>query len=148
MRVKYNGISIFLFGLFTLLSFAYFYTFVVLNDGGIYILQKATNIHDHTVYVNNMKLVALGESLMEFANDKGIASIYLILSYAFPFLANEDMELMAFLFNTIIMLLCYVVYSKITDRLGLGILGRLSFFINNRFLYFTQFINKDILKIL
>jgi hypothetical protein len=112
------------------------------------VLQRATNIHDHLVYLKNIELVRSGESIIEFANDKGIASIYLLMSNIFPFLANEDMELMAFLFNIVTLIFCYLLYSKISDQLGLGIYGRLSFFVNLSFLYFSMLINKDMLTIL
>jgi len=146
VKIKFSLVGLLCLPIFVLCSYLYgqgfFELFEVLN------FDKYLNLHDHGVYVRNIDLVESGDALIEFANDKGIASIYLMLSYAFPFLASEDMELMAFLFNTIIMMLCYVVYSKITDDLGLGVLGRLSFFIHLSFLYFSQLINKDMLTIL
>ncbi len=147
MRIKYNGVPASLFLLFTFLSFLYYFVFVISNNGGVHLLQEATNIHDHLIYVKNIELVANGESLFEFANDKGIASIYLMLANIFPYFATENMELMAFLFNTITLILCYAIYSKITDDLGLGVLGHLSFFFHLSFLYFSQLINKDMLTI-
>jgi hypothetical protein len=145
-KIKLSLVGLVCLPTFVLISYFYgqgfFELFEVLN------FDKYLNLHDHDVYLKNIDLVKNGEALIEFANDKGIASIYLMLSYTFPFLASEDMKVMAFFFNTIIMVLCYVVYSKIADDLGLGGLGRLSFFIHLSFLYFSQLINKDMLTIL
>lgn len=105
------------------------------------------NLHDHYVYLESMDLVRGGESNYEFANDKGIASIYLVLTGLFPYLVTEDMESIAFIFNTLILLFSYLIYSKISDQLGLGFYGRLSFFVNLSLIYFSQLINKDMLTI-
>ena len=108
----------------------------------------AVNRHDHNVYLLNIDLVKEGSSLFELANDKGIASIYIFLSKALPFLVTTDMMLISFIFNITILLLNYWIYGKISDKLNLGLIGRLSFFVNLSLLYFAQLINKDMLTIL
>lgn len=133
---------------FILFAQVYYCLFVV--DQYLYsdtIFQFATNQHDHDVYVFNMDLVKDGSSLFEFANDKGIASIYLFLSKALPFLVTPDMELISFVFNCTILILNYWIYGKLADELKLGLFGRLSFFLNFSLLYFAQLINKDMLTI-
>lgn len=114
------------------------------SDG---IFQLAVNQHDHDVYLLNMDLVREGDSLFELANDKGIASIYVFLSGALPFLVTPDMALMSFVFNIAILLLNYWIYGKISDALNLGLIGRFSFFANLSLLYFAQLINKDMATI-
>jgi hypothetical protein len=134
--------------LYIFLALVYYYLFVVSRN--LYsdsILQLATNQHDHDVYLFNMDLVKDGSSLFEFANDKGIASIYLFLSKALPFLVAPDMELISLVFNCSILVLNYWIYGKLADGLGLGLFGRLSFFFNLSLLYFAQLINKDMLTI-
>lgn len=111
------------------------------------IFQLAVNQHDHDVYLLNMDLVREGNSLFELANDKGIASIYVFLSRALPFLVTPDMALISFVFNIAILLLSYWIYGKISDALNLGLIGRLSFFVNLSLLYFAQLINKDMATI-
>lgn len=134
--------------LFILLALVYYNLFVVNRD--IFsnsIIQLTTNQHDHNIYLYNMDLIREGYSLFEFANDKGIAIIYLVLSQALPFLVAPEMELISFLFNCFVLILNYWIYGKIADELGLGLLGRLSFFYNLSLLYFAQLINKDMLTI-
>ncbi len=92
-------------------------------------------------------MIKSGDNFFEFANDKGIASIYLLLSEIFPFWVTADMIFMAFIFNCITLIGCYWIYGKISDEFNFGFIGRLSFFINLRFLYFAQLINKDMLTI-
>jgi hypothetical protein len=133
---------------FILLAVIYYYLFVV--DQPVYsdsVFQLATNQHDHDVYLFNMDKVEEGASLFEFANDKGIASIYLFLSKAFPFLVTPGMALISLVFNSTILILNYWIYGKIVDELRLGLFGKLSFFLNFSLLYFAQLINKDMLTI-
>lgn len=145
--MKNKLISITAFVAFVILCYFYYLIFVdpIHYEGSI--LYGVTNIHDHLIYIENIDMVRSGESLFEFANDKGIASIYLLLSYLLPFLVTEDMELISFVFNTVILSVSFLLYSKISDQLGLGLYGRLSFFVNLSLIYFSQLINKDMLTI-
>lgn len=111
------------------------------------IFENFVNLHDHNVYLLNIDMVKSGESLFEIANDKGIASIYLFLSHIFPFLVTPDMAFLAFIFNCIVLAMSYKVYGNVADILNLGLLGKLSFFVNLSLLYFSQLINKDMLTI-
>lgn len=131
---------------FVLLCVAYHISISLVFDGINY-LENFVNLHDHNVYLLNMDLVKGGDSVLELANDKGIASIYLLLSHIFPFLVTPDMAIMALIFNCAILIVSYKIYSSITDIMGLGIVGYLSFFANLSLLYFSQLINKDMLTI-
>lgn len=135
--------------IFIPLSFVYYILFAssqaLLSDS---ILQLAVNQHDHDVYLMNMKWVQEGRTLFELANDKGIASIYLVLSELLPFLVAPDLALLSLVFNCLILILSYWIYGRISDEIGLGAVGRLSFFVNLSLLYFAQLINKDMLTIL
>lgn len=145
--MKNKSISIAAFVVFVIICFFYYSFFADPIHYKSSILYGVTNIHDHLIYKENIEMVRSGESLFEFANDKGIASVYLLLSYVLPFLVTEDMELMSFIINIATLFVNFLIYSKISDKLGLGIHGRMSFFVNLSFIYFSQLINKDMLTI-
>ena len=135
--------------LFFILSALFYYYFFV-SEWNLHpdsIFQFATNQHDHNIYLLNMHLVEKDSDMVEFSNDKGIAIIYLFLSKILPFLILPNMELISLVFNCFILILNYWIYGKLADKLGLGLFGRLSFFLNLSLLYFAQLINKDMLTI-
>jgi hypothetical protein len=137
--------------LLLLFCFLYYIIFAAnlnLYDGESGLFQLALNSHDHFIYVNTVDLISDRGFQYGLNNDFGIASIYLALSNAFPFLVDPDFTLISFLFNCVTLCLCYLVYASICDRLGLGMFGKISFFANTYFIYHAQLINKDILTIL
>lgn len=131
---------------FILLCITYYITSSIVLDGNQF-FDNFVNLHDHDVYLMNIDLVKGGDSLFELANDKGIASVYLFLSQVFPFWVTPDMALLAFIFNCAILVISYKVYGDITYALNLGLVEKLSFFVNLSFLYFAQLINKDMATI-
>lgn len=117
-------------------------------DGDTGYFQLALNAHDHFVYVYGVDRVLDGDIGYEFANDLGIAAIYVFLAKLLPFLVDPNFTLLSLIFNCAALCVCYKVYSDISDRLKLGNIGRLSFFANIYFIYFAQLINKDMLTVL
>lgn len=131
---------------FVLLCIFYYIASSTLIDGN-QVVVNFVNLHDHEVYLLNIDLVKGGDSFFELANDKGIASVYLLLSQAFPFWVTPDMALLAFIFNCAILVISYKIYINIAYELSLGLVEKLSFFANLSFLYFAQLINKDMATI-
>lgn len=112
------------------------------------LFQYALNSHDHFVYVDNIEKINADGVNVGLNNDVGISLIYIGLANLFPWLVDSNYVLLSFVFNCLLIVLCYGYYSSICDRLGLGWLGKLSFFVNLYFLYFSQLINKDMLTVL
>jgi hypothetical protein len=117
-------------------------------DGEAGLFQLALNAHDHGVYASLVESIRAEGVAYEFNNDVGISLVYVALSWLFPLSADPDFTLLALLFNSAVLCACYAVYAKICQQLGLGWVGRLSFFANLSLLYFAQLINKDLLTIL
>lgn len=144
-----------------LFCIAYYFSFAVnldIYDAEEGLFQLGLNAHDHFIYLANIDFlrtyVANSDSLRdgfvlyEMANDKGIGAIYWFLSELFPFFVDPNFILLSLLFNCVTICGCYWVYSDICDQLKLGVIGKLSFFANTYFIYFSQLINKDLLTIL
>lgn len=117
-------------------------------DGEEGFWQLALNAHDHFIYLSTMERIRDTELLYEMNNDVGIAVIYLALSALFPFLVDENLSLLALLFNGATLVACWVSYAAICRRLELGTSGKLTFFANLSLIYFAQLINKDMLTVL
>lgn len=137
--------------LLLLVCVAYYLLFA--SDLGIYdgeegLWQLALNAHDHFIYLSTMERIRDTELLYEMNNDVGIALIYMALSWFLPFLVDEDLALLALVFNSVTLVACWVSYASICHRLGLGTGGKLSFFANLSLIYFAQLINKDMLTVL
>ncbi|HEU4776176.1 MAG TPA: hypothetical protein VFS95_05075, partial [Telluria sp.] len=110
--------------------------------------RLALNSHDHGVYVQTMDAIASAGVEYGLNNDFGIAAIYLALAKALPWLVDDNYALLSFLFNGVVLGGCYLLWHGICVYYGIGLAGRLSFFLNTSLLYFMQLINKDMLTIL
>lgn len=111
------------------------------------LFQYALNSHDHFVYVDNIEKISTDGISFGLNNDVGISLIYIGLANLFPWLRDSNYVLLSLVFNCFLIVVCYGYYSSICDRLKLGWVGKLSFFINLYFLYFSQLINKDMLTV-
>ncbi|MFL1479416.1 hypothetical protein [Pseudomonas grimontii] len=111
------------------------------------VFQYALNIHDHMVYLYNIEEISSDGIDFGLNNDVGILLIYIMISSMFPWLVDSNFVYLSLVFNCFLIFMCYICYSSICDSLGLGALGKLSFFVNLYFLYFAQLINKDMLTI-
>lgn len=135
---------------FCLFGLAYFFAFSFdldryLGQDGYF--QLALNSHDHLFYVDTLDAIRADGVQYGFNNNFGIAAVYWALGTALPFLVNDQITLLPFVFNLVIMLLTYLLWVKICDFYKMGIAARLSFFVNTSLLYFLQLINKDMLTI-
>ena len=118
-------------------------------DGESGFFQLALNSHDHEIYLGAIELTRnWGYEFSFLNNDIGIASIYLFLGRLFPVLVDPNYTLISLFFNCLTLCCCYWLYASISDQLGLGMLGKISFFSNTYFFYFAQLINKDMLTVL
>ncbi|WP_347901358.1 hypothetical protein [Pseudomonas purpurea] len=138
------------FPLFLALCVGYFLVFsqnLESYDGVTSFFQLALNAHDHFIYIDALR--SIHDSGFQFGlnNDFGIAAIYTVLGDLMPFLVAPDYVLISFIFNCLVLFWCYLFYASVSDRYGLGVLGKLSFFANTYFLYFAQLINKDMLTV-
>jgi hypothetical protein len=109
--------------------------------------ELALNSHDHLVYVATLDALRANGIQYGLNNDFGIAGIYLVLGEFFPFLVNDQLTLLSFMFNTAVLIPTYLLWAKICDFYGLSLNARLAFFLNTSLLYFMQLINKDMLTI-
>lgn len=136
------------FVVFFIAGLFYFFQFSSDLDRYLYtdpFFGLALNSHDHLVYVEYIDTISQFGIEYGMNNDFGIASIYLVLASIFP--QHWPWSLIAFVFNSVIFLGCYVLWVRIADYYRLGLYGKLIFFVNTSFLYFMQLINKDMLTI-
>jgi len=137
-------------GGYFLLCFAYYSVFA--SDISTYepaegFFQYPLNFHDHGVYLNTIEYLKDEGFAYQFNNDIGISAIYLATGKLMAFFGIESWELLAFIFNSLVLFGCFILNIAISERLGLRMKGILYFFLNFSFLYFVQLINKDILTI-
>ena len=133
---------------FCLAGLAYFFAFSQDLDHYLfhdYFFDLALNSHDHLYYLDTLDSLKADGIEYQLNNDFGIASIYWLLSKLFPFLINDQLTLLSFVFNTGTLIVNYVLWMKICDFYGFSLKIRLSFFLNTSLLYFMQLINKDML---
>lgn len=111
-------------------------------------LTNFANTHDHWIYTQYLDNLSNVESLTLANNNIGIAIIYNKLLNLPILCPCTDLEAIAAVINTITLLFCFLLYRSICNKLKLGSLGRISFFVNTSLIYFTQLINKDLFTIL
>jgi hypothetical protein len=111
------------------------------------LFQFALNSHDHFIYVDTMYSLRNWGFELGINNDFGIALFFLPVRGFLGFIVGDDLPLISLLFNCFVLVLCYWVYGLISEKLHLGLLGKLSFFANLSLIYFAQLINKDMLTI-
>jgi hypothetical protein len=115
------------------------------NEG---LFQQELNAHDHNIYLGSVDRITSGDvTAYEVSNDIGIAAIYVGLAWVLPGLVDEQMSVLALVFNCAILVCCYFLHSRICEHYRLGELAKWAFFLNLSLIYFAQLINKDMLTI-
>lgn len=144
---KTNIISSIFFILFILLCVIYYFgcNYFFVNFPYIY---NYSNLHDHLIYLNNISNIDQGNILLSLNNDFGIAFIYKYIIFCFNFFGINDIELIAFIFNLLTVIIIFRNYLKVCDKLDLTGFTKFLFFLGLQILYFTQLINKDLLTLL
>lgn len=80
-------------------------------------------------------------------NATGIASVYYLLKKGLGF-SEESIAIVSFIFNNIMVIICYLYFVRIISFLGLKLSYRWMFFVNPALIYFSQLINKEIISLL
>lgn len=111
------------------------------------LFQYTLNAHDHKIYLLNIDNVRNEGLLLNIGNDRGISQIYMFFTWLFPFFIDPDLSFIALVVNSITLMGCYWLYTKICGELHLGNAAKLTFFINLSLIYFSQLINKDMFTI-
>lgn len=137
--------------LYILLSAVYFYIFAFdisnyVDSEGFF--QRALNIHDYKIYLNNLYLIIDNNVLLTLNNDFGIAYIYYFLTSIVNIKSEDEIVVLSFLFNAFVFILTSYYYLQITKIYNLNLKAKITFFIGLHYIYFMQLINKDMLTML
>lgn len=136
--------------IFLIVNTIYYYKFTVSYFHGPWkeIFGYALSTMDHNVYYDSVKVFNSGGSpFWVVQNNNAIAMgyiYYLLLKIG----RNYTIIQVAFFVNNLIILISYLVFSKILNKLAINPKFRFVFFLNPLLIYYSQLINKESFSLL